>query len=208
MDEKLLALPWQIQLALGGGYLAYSVAYAGIRSHHRPVDTAFRALAFGLIVVAVLYALPDVLPIPRAGIAITAALAGGALWRKLGMRLWRWILRQSNVSWADDSPSAWSRLQGDSRAFITQVAVLLDDDSWLISDPVDQFESAPFGSCILGENGDLALYVTSVEAADGTVLQSPVRDARYGDQLTYVPANRVKQLVLRHRLGKEMSSGD
>lgn len=35
MDEKLLSLPWQIQVSLGSGYAAYMLAYAGIREHPR-----------------------------------------------------------------------------------------------------------------------------------------------------------------------------
>src|SRR3546814_2103205 len=56
MDEKLLSLPWQIQVALGAGYLAYLVAYSGIRDHHKGIDVPFRAIAFGLVATLLLYA--------------------------------------------------------------------------------------------------------------------------------------------------------
>ena len=54
MNPDLLKVPIAIQIALAGGYLAYLVAYAGIRQHHTTADATFRSIVFGLAASAVL----------------------------------------------------------------------------------------------------------------------------------------------------------
>ena len=81
MDEKLLSLPWELQLALGAGYLAYAAAYVGIRRHHQSADIFFRALAFGLLAWAVLALMPMNRPWFRAASAIGAAVIRAAAHR-------------------------------------------------------------------------------------------------------------------------------
>jgi hypothetical protein len=52
---------------------------------------------------------------------------------------------------------------------------------------------------LLGLNGDVALYLTHEEAADGKVKTlATVRDPGYGDRITYVPASHVKRITIRH----------
>lgn len=200
MDEKLLTLPWQIQLALGAGYAAYAVAYSGIREHHKPVDTTFRSLAFGLLAVGALYLLPHNRPVFSGALAFSIAVAGGVIWCVFGIVGVRAAMRLSNVSWADDTPSAWARLQGDSRNVLTQISALLDDETWVRCDNAYSFKNAPHGPCILGTNGDLALYVTHVELKDGTEQEAPATHVDgWGDQLTYIPAAKIRQVVIRYR---------
>ena len=106
MNEAFLKLPLAVQIALGGGYLAYLVACAGIRQHHTATDAIFRSLAFGLPATAVLAWAPSY-PILRPICAIAASLLAGALWRWRGARWSRELLSASNVSWSDDISTAW-----------------------------------------------------------------------------------------------------
>jgi len=84
MDEKFLSMPWEIQVALGSGYLAYALAYLGIRDHHKPIDTAFRAIAFGLCATSVLTLLPTTYGVWRIAAAVLVSVVSGALWRYWG----------------------------------------------------------------------------------------------------------------------------
>lgn len=198
MDEKLLSLPWQIQLALGSGYAAYMVAYVGIRDHHRGVDIAFRAIAFGLVATAFLALTPTLGLAFRLAGAVFITVAVGLVWRRFGMGAAKWLLRQGNISWSDDTPSAWATIIAAHRP-VTQISVLLDDGTWLNCNAAGRFNDAPFGPCILGPNGDIGFYVTDEESADGTVIVNDhVRDAIEGDRLTYVPAARIVRMSLRH----------
>lgn len=200
MNEKLLTLPWEIQVALGSGYAAYILAYVGIRDHHKGVDTAFRAIAFGLIATITFALVPRSWPIVRVGGAIFATLAGGLVWRWFGIEFVRKSLRHTNLSWADDTPSAWATISANnSKSPVTQISVLMDDGTWLNCDQNGDFNDSPFGPCVLGPNGDVALYVTSEVSPEGVESKNPhVCDPLWGDRVTYVPAGKIKRIAIRH----------
>lgn len=198
MDEKLLRLPFELQLALGSGYLAYALAYVGIRGHHQSADTVFRTFAFGLIAWGVLAVMP--LERARIPVAIGAALLAGAAWRVVGIELTRKIMRATNYSWTDEAPSAWATLYANhARHGVTQISVLHEDGTWLNCDLCHDFEGAPFGPFVLGPSGDVALFVTE-EEKDGDVHRCEgVRSDEYGDRLTYVPASKIKRVAIRFK---------
>jgi hypothetical protein len=200
MNEKLLTLPFELQLALGSGYLAYALAYIGIRGHHQTADTVFRTFAFGLIAWAVLAIVPVERPWLRVAGAVLSAIVAGALWRALGIEMVRKAMRATNYSWADEAPSAWATLYANhARSGVTQVSVLHEDGTWLNCDLCHDFETAPHGPFVLGPNGDIALYVTD-EEKDGVIHRcDTVRDDEYGDRLTYVPAAKIKRIALRFK---------
>ncbi|HEX8262858.1 MAG TPA: hypothetical protein VF547_08290 [Allosphingosinicella sp.] len=211
MDEKLLNLPWEVQLALASGYAAYMLAYVGIREHHKAIDVTFRTLAFGLCATAVLALSPSQLGWPRAVAAVLVALMGGVLWRFWLAEGMQRAIRNVNLSWSDDTPSAWSRVtQHNSRHFVTQVTVHLDDDSWLFCDATGSFGAAPFGPCIFGTNGDIALYVTHSAAPgeDFKAVGNAVRDTHHGDELTWVPASRIRKVSVRLKGSVNASSAE
>lgn len=201
MDEKLLTLPVHIQVALASGYLAYMLAYAGLRDHHKPVDTAFRAIAFGLVASAVLYLAPRQHPILGSAAAVIATVAAGIGWRLIGIIATRRILRVLNVSWADDTPSAWATItSSNSRYRVSQISVLTDDGVWLHCDQAGPFADDPFGPAVFGPAGDVGLYVTSEQRDDASkpTPHGSVRADGFGSRLTYIPASRVKRVTLRH----------
>lgn len=200
-NVDLLSLPWEIQVALASGYAAYMVAYTGLRDRHRTIDIAFITLVFSLIATAGL-ALTTTLPALVSGaIAFAAALVVGILWRKWGRDLIRTSLREANVSWSDDDPSALATLASNARCPVSQVAVLLDDDTWLSCNDTSRFNDSPFGPCQIGPNGDVALYLTH-EARKGEAEKElkTVVDPQYGHRITYIPANRIRRLTIRHMM--------
>lgn len=198
--EDLLKLSWQVQVALGSGYVAYMLAYVGIRQHHQATDITFRVVAFGLAASATLYFSPIGSPFWDSAIAFPVTVAIGLAWRYLGMNLLRRALRHYNISWADDTPTAWATISSaNSQHKLTQLSVLLDNGTWLICSPVGKFNDDPFGPCVLGQSGDLALYVTEeIEPCGKSRPQTTVRDEALGSRLTYVPAGTVKRIVMRH----------
>ena len=200
MEATVVALPWQLQLALGAGYAAYIIAYSGIRDHHKGADIAFRSIAFGLVTPAAFAIMPAWVAWVQVAVAVTATVAAGLLWRFLGMAIVSNALRRFDVSWADDVPSAWTTVAiQNSRHRLSQIAVQMDDGSWLYCDDTSGFAVAPFGPCRFGLNGDVALYVTSEEDAAGTVTHhEAVQDAAWGDRITFVPASKVKRVALRY----------
>jgi hypothetical protein len=200
--EDLLKLPWDLQVPLASGYAAYVLAYTGLRDRQKTVDIAFISLVFSLIAtfVLALAAKRGIGPINASMLAFGATVAAGVLWRKIGRPMVSWTLRATNVTWTNDDPSALVSLSGSTRYYVTQVAVLLDDGSWLSCLSASDFNNAPFGPFQIGPNGDIALYVTEISPADGADRpQLAVRDDAYGDRITYVPAARIRQITFRHR---------
>ncbi|HEX8553791.1 MAG TPA: hypothetical protein VF695_03700 [Sphingomonas sp.] len=198
IDAKWLIAPWQIQVALGSGYAAYMAAYTGVRNHHQAVDTTFRAIAFGLVATLVLMIIPASRPVLSIGGAFVATVIVGLLWRRFGMSLWEGALRNLNVSWGDDTPTAWMRTIADQRHYITQVAVQTSDGTWLRCDDAQRFNGAPGGPCTLGTTGDILLYVTKIRDVNGE-RDFDAEDANYGFQAAYVPAGQIRQINIRRR---------
>ena len=198
MDEALRNLPWQMQVALASGYAGYLLAYLGIRDGHKSIDTAFVSLVFSVIASAVLWFARAWSPVSASAAAVLVTCIIAALWRAyLGAWL-LWLLRAINISWSDNTPSAWARLQQNRKIRISQIAVELDDGTWLRCDSVGSFDDAAFGPAILGANGDIALYLTHEDRQGAESKEQPtVRDPLWGDRMTYVPASRIKQVALR-----------
>lgn len=199
--EDLLKLPWDLQVPLASGYAAYVLAYTGLRDRQKTVDVAFISLVFSLIATGVLAlaVTRGVGPVQASALAFAVTVVSGVLWRRLGRPFIGWSLRAANITWANDDPSALATLSENTKCYVTQVAVQLDDGSWLSCQSALDFAHAPFGPFQLGPNGDIALYVTDLTEADGTDKpQLTLRDPNYGDRITYVPAVRIKRITVRY----------
>lgn len=198
MGPELLSLPIAFQIALGSGYLAYLLAYSGIRQHHSAADATFRSLAFGLASSAVLYFTP--LRWWSIALAILAPLPLAAFWRWRGMFWARALFRKVDVSWADDLPSAWLSIVAErTDARPSQIAIDLDNGRTLLCDDTRLFSDAPYGPCVLGLDGSVALYVTSERRENGEWFDhEDVRHPVEGDRLTYVPASAIKRVEMRY----------
>ncbi|HEY8696840.1 MAG TPA: hypothetical protein VIM02_04425 [Rhizomicrobium sp.] len=121
----------------------------------------------------------------------------GLLWRAVSEPLFG-ILYRFNHTWSDDTPSAWAKFQANRKNKISQIAVELDDGTWLKCENAGQFSDALYGPATLGTNGDVALYLTDIETPNGE--SKPVtfvRDANLGDRITYVPASRIRRVTMR-----------
>lgn len=203
MDEKLLALPWQIQVALGSGYAAYLIAYSGIREHHNAAEVTFRSIAFGMVATIVLASTQQW----KFGWSLFAAFAcsvvAGVIWRKYGMSGLKWIMRESDVSWADDTPTAWQTITVcNSKHAVSQISVELEDGRWLRCLNTTPVKDLPFGPLKIGSNGDVALYVDAETSPDGTEVDvGPLVADYWGARITYVPAARIRRVMIRHHLG-------
>lgn len=200
MEEKLLALPWQIQIAIGSGYAAYLIAYAGIRDHHKATDITFRSIAFGMVatlIILITDGSPKWIGLP---LAFAFTVFAGAVWRRFGIALTRKAMRDTDVSWSDDTPSAWATVTVcNAKHFVSQISVQLEDGTWLRCIDTRPFTEKPFGPMTIGVNGDVALYVTHEESPDGS--QTEVVDVimdYWGARITYVPASKIRRVAIRH----------
>lgn len=202
MPTELLSLPWQVQLTLASGYAAYALAYAGIRSHHQTVDVAFATLVFGLIATFVTAALlkAGTNEIVAGVLAFVLTIVVGAIWRMWGRTVLREALRRLKVSQADDDPSAWKAMFSQTKYDVSQIAVQLTDGTWLRCDDTRKFANAPFGPCVLGDNGDVILYLSHEDVPDKPSKElTTVIDDKWGYRATYIPSDKIARVSVRHR---------
>ena len=200
MSADLLNLPWQIQAALASGYAGYAIAYTGIRDGHKTIDVAFITLVFSLIATGMIVVLSEYGVLASASGALVAASMAGVAWRRWGRSIARRLLRRTDVAWSDDDPSALASLSDNTRYHVTQIAVLVDDGRWLRCDNTAAFVHAPYGPCLIGPSGDVALYPTHIQTSDGSLTElRSVNDSHFGDRIAYVPAHRIRQINIRHQ---------
>ncbi|WP_292959678.1 hypothetical protein [Novosphingobium sp. UBA1939] len=196
--SKLANLPWSLQTVLGSGYVAYLLAYVGIRQHHKPVDTVFLTLAFGMIAALSIWLTPALPPAARMLNAFVATLAAGVLWRTTGRNVFRWIFRHTGYSWSDDTLSSLEHLAEYTRSKPRQLSVETDDGMFLYSTNLARFEHAAFGPYILGGNGDMLMYVDARETPDGVRTEHHwVMNDDWGDLVTWIPAHRIRSIGVR-----------
>lgn len=198
--SDLAALPWQLQVVAASGYIAYLLAFVGLRHTHKAADTVFGTLAFGLFALATLSLLPaKVHWIGAIIIALVSSLAAAVIWRWLVRGELRKLLRASGYTWADDTPSAWDRLLEGGYKGTTQLTVELNDGRFLYCTEAERAGKHPFGPFILGTCGDVLLYVDSSKApgAEPVDHTDAVFDADWGSLLTYVPADSIRKIAIR-----------
>jgi hypothetical protein len=199
MTNEFLKLPLEIQVALAGGYLAYTVAYGGYGTKSTATEVAFRSLAFGLI--SVLAFRQTVLcgagTWAAATVAITSAVLTGALWRRWIRRLvWR-FLAWTGVSREDGIPTAWSAIIQSPNIYVTQLTVRTTDGRVLFHDR-SCYDKALHDGLYLGSDGSIMMVICSETLADGTKRQSEdITSDGWGTRLTYIPANQIAQVNLR-----------
>lgn len=203
---EVLSAPWTTVLTLASGYAGYFVAHVGLRNHHQPVDQGFRVVFYGFwgvfaYLAARAYLGFDILAASALSMSVTACL--GAAWRRwLGERFTN-ALRGAGVSHADDLPTAWMAItKVGPKAEARQLGVVLVDGTKLHCEDLSRFNGFPNGPCVLGEKGDVLLYVTQVgrRSADGQMVwrDNPlVIDENGAAQITWVPREQIARIDFR-----------
>ena len=198
--NDLISLPFQVQLTLGVGYLAYVFAYRGIRRGHSAQDVVFITLAFSAVAAGMLMVLPHewslLATAPLASLA-TIVLAG--LWRRW---LRGWMIRLSQkarISGDDGLPSAWDSLLAIPNMVVGQLSVHTKDGRILYQNQrAPYFDGMPLGGMVLGSDGDIVMVVEDEELPDGTEeKREGIVDAAWGLRLTYIPADQVARVNIR-----------
>ncbi|MBB3995196.1 MULTISPECIES: hypothetical protein [Sulfitobacter] len=212
--EQLLKLPYQTLAILVGGYLAYRLAYTGRDSTHRTIDTAAIALVFAFIAQAasawalVTYGTSypskaNEVPLwfgYSASIAgIIFALISAAVWRRTSVSGFAWFLRKTRISSSDRHMAAWETIINKEDSGPSSIAVIRKDGSAVACERLDAFKNAPFGPMIQGQDGSIALYVTSSRAAGSeNWIDADPNYADWGPEITIIPAGEVSEVRIRH----------
>ena len=198
MSESLLLLPLELQVALGGGYLAHAVAYGGLRRSTSATELALRSMAFGLAaLLAFRFALKHEAP---AGIGVAAALFCalllGAFWRRYGMVWANRILSKIGIR-EDGIPDAWTALIQTHNLQVTQLSVHLKNGRTLYHNR-NAYPEAWKDGLYFGSDGSMIIVVEEEELPNGTTEErKDIHSPKWGTRLTYIPADQVERVNVR-----------
>lgn len=198
MSETLLQLPLEIQVALGGGYLGYSIACAGMRQNHGATEIAFRSLAFGIVAMLVLQWV-QLLTHQAIAVcaAIVAACAAGALWRRFGMKWSLKALSKMGIMREDGLPSAWTALSQTPNLNVTQISVRTIDGQTLHHNRA-AYKDAWKDGLYLGSDGSVVMVLEETVMPDGKVVtEEDISTPGWGTRLTYIPASQIARVYVR-----------
>jgi hypothetical protein len=195
---EFLKISIDLQIAVGCGYAAYMLAYSGHRRSMTDFDRVFSTITFSAVASIVIFAAHRFGMWIYAPVAFFTSVIIALAWRRIMRKFVVNFLRALDITCSDEHTSALNTISQGTDNYISQVSVLLDDGTWLRCDDATSFSDSPFGPCIIGEGGDVALYLTHEELKDqAEKKQDTVRDSYWGDRITYVPAGRVKMINLR-----------
>lgn len=201
---ELADLPVLTQVVLACGYVTYRLAYRGEHAHRKIIDVIFGTIAFSLIATGVFVLAKEFFKESRmidfgAGvIALIFALVIGMAFRKWGY-LFAKLMRKLNISWSSDRPSVLDVITQDTSHPVSQIAVELEDGTWLLCDGAHKFANAPFGPYLLGSDGSVALYLTHVEDPSGLNKEMKTTIHENGGHcLTHIQASKIRQLRIRY----------
>lgn len=190
--------PLQYQTVLVAGYCAYLLASVGTRHSHKAADTIFGTLAFGLPALAVWIFLPGLKPGWAFVLSFAVSISIAVLWRTVIKEAIRRFLKHTGYLWADDSDSAWQWLTQNSNFGPTQLTVELTDGRYLYCSDAHAVRDYPFGPYVLGESGDVLMYVDKSKSGDKVNTIDNVHVDGWGQLVTYVPKEQIRKIAIRH----------
>lgn len=202
--KELLTLPWLTLVTLACGYMAYFVANFGDREHHKTIDVIFSVFVFGFLSAWVYRGLVDQRTMGETGATIGAVLmaaASGAVWSWIG-RDWLGIaVRKTNISHSNDLTTIHAEIaRQKGKVNTTQLHVWLTDGSTLSCNDLSAFKHEPNGPFVLGSNGDLLMYVTTIWDKDGkeSDQMANVKNG-WGSLATIVPKEQIGRVEIRRQ---------
>lgn len=206
--EHMLALPVQTLSVLAAGYMSYRLAYTGKDAEHKATDTIFMVFVFAFIaklsgdLMRILGDKLDLVATLRDTAAIlvgvVTALITSAIWKKWGEDLVRNRLSKSNISHSDRTQTAWQSMIAKVNLDHNSLVVRKKDGSMVMSERLHDFNELPFGSCILGSDGSVALYVTHkwYNVETGWEDRDPNENGDFGAEVTYIPASEISEVSI------------
>jgi len=197
--EEALKLPFEMQLVLAAGYLAYRTANAGLDRSHKNTDIVFQVFAFGTIAYGLYKPVEACAPIPVAMLAsVLGALIAAIIWRSIGRATIVKILRALGVTRENFSPSVWDSIL-HAREKWAYVSVIRTDDVTFESN----LEALPVGLPLepmeLDMDGNVAIYITRTIDPKGEINElgtEGVLDTFGRAHLTYIPVDQIKNITI------------
>lgn len=197
--EEIIKLPFEIQLVLAAGYIAYRIAATGLNRAHNTTDVVFQVLVYGLVAFLAYNQTIQMVPIGVAmATAIIASIIAASIWRRFGRQIFVTVIRGVGVTRENYSPSTWDHLIQSHHKW-AYFAVTRDDDVVFESNLQTLPSGLPFEPLDIDMDGNVAIYVTRRISSDDKIVDYGIEGAvdTYGRaHLTYIPASRIKTVTV------------
>ncbi|KFI34294.1 hypothetical protein CG51_05255 [Haematobacter missouriensis] len=185
------------RVAVGAGFLAYGLAYAGLRQDHSAVDVFLGTLAFSVLATLVFQQPEDWSDWSRAACAIGVTLCVALLWRAWLRDFCIWAIGKLGVHREDGVHRSWAALVQTKRK-VGQISVHTRDGRTLYLNNRQIYSHAPWEGLYLGGDGSVIMAVEEEEFPDGSEEQrEDVHHAEWGTRMTYIPASEVVRVNIR-----------
>jgi hypothetical protein len=205
--QALLNLPFGALAIIGSGYIGYRIAFTGKDKTHATIDVIFLSFVFAALAKFASGSLrpslstrlpPAISEILVAVVSLLVVIFAAALWRRFGEFHVFSALRRLKVSHSDRYHTAWETITLRSGVYPSQLIVRKKDGSSLMSEKLSDFSEAPFGPCVFGSDGSIALYVTDFKSLNSD-WEKTVDGATpdWGQPITYVAASEISEIEVR-----------
>ncbi|MGO8595604.1 hypothetical protein ACDA55_07755 [Rhizobium ruizarguesonis] len=209
--NELLKLPYEIQIVLVAGYLAYKLTTAARKVEHKTEDFLLQVLVYGTLGRAFAYVVTKLAvmsgyPAPTAVVdtdyksvlvtgilAILGSVTFAFLWRRYLDSAIKKAMSAMNV-YHDDHETSTFRSVTSAKARWSFIQVHLTSgtilESWL---KLPEQAGIPTKPVILNDDG-IALYVTTIHPQNGDSRDCEQLTATGENVITYVPRSEIKQI--------------
>ena len=182
------------QVALGSGFLAYALAYAGFREGHYAVDAVFITLIFS-VVASLVFTVAS--PIGLWGATALFTLGVAAFWRVLARRWCLRMLSLLHIHREDGVHRAWAQIVQTDKS-VGQCSVHTKDGRVLYLNDRPKFKGLLWDGLYLGGDGSVVMIVEEEEFPDGrTEVRDGITSADWGTRMTYLPASAIERVNIR-----------
>lgn len=211
--QSLINLPTEAFAAISAGYVAYRLAYTGRDNHHDTIDTVLitvvfatmaqtSATAFTSAILALWPALENVAWLSwfAVGIGVLFAICTAAFWRRVGGPKTFDFLRKRGISHSDRNLNAWETIVERDNLKPSMIVVRKKDGTAVMCDRLDDFKDDAHGPMIQGNDGSVAIYITSSRSKDSIDWepQDPSASNDWGAEITYIPSSEIAEIAIRY----------
>ncbi len=207
--DSLINLPFEIQVSLVAGYLAYKVYVAGRGAIHKTEDVILQVVVLGLagrLVAGALKAWATTAAGPRLQFppeidavllvlaTLSASIALASYWRKHGNKQFSRAMNKLGIYNDDHEYTAWASLTND-KAKWTFIQVHLTDNR-ILESYFSSLPENPIGGDIVINDDGIVMYVTKIYGPDKAA--EPAESYVIGTEgdmvATYVPRAKISQI--------------
>lgn len=200
--QSILDFETSFLVMIAIGYLSFRIAYVERIQEENTTQTVFLSACFAALfqtaanfLSLVNFSSKQLPEIAVIGLSALLTLLIAIWWRRDGMKRYAKMWKSTGGNHLDGLHTVLDTIRTGSDFKPTTLLVAVDDGPFLYCSNLGDFKNFPFGPCLIGGDGSIAMYVTHTMPSGGKNWEETEDHAR--NQITIIPANRVKLIETR-----------